>query len=106
MHLQVYRGDSFSIDGTIRNQDGDAVNLAGGAMRFSVKRSPTDVAYIISKPCGITDAPNGKFNVSLLPTETAIAVSDYVYDIQLQLGSGAVHTVRKGTFTILRDITI
>lgn len=106
MNIQVYRGDSLSLDGVIKNQDGDIVNLTGGVIKFSVKKKQTDPTYIISKTCAITSPTEGKFNVFLSPTETAIPVGDYVYDIQLQFGAGSVYTVRKGVFTVIQDITI
>lgn len=106
MNLKVYRGDTYSIEGTIKNQDGDEVNLVGATIVFSVKRNPTDVPYVFTKTCGIVDPARGKFLIYLDVANTSQPIGDYVYDIELRFGLGSVHTVRKGTLTIMRDITV
>ena len=105
MNIEAYRGDSLTIDGVVRNQDGDVVNITGGTILFSVKKNQTDTDYVITKSASITSPTEGKFTIILSPSDLNKTPGTYFYDIELRLNEATIHTISKGFFTILTDIT-
>ncbi len=51
----------------------------------------------------ITDAANGKFQVTLAPADTAALAGDFYHEAQVRDGAGNISTVLTGKLTIARD---
>jgi len=112
-NINVFRGDSKTIEKTLVDSDGVAVDITSAEFRFSVKKDRllADTDALISKDNvgggGITivDATTGKFKVEIDAADTAIEARDYQYDIQIKESTNKVTTMFTGIFTIELDVT-
>ena len=115
--LVTFREDTPTYKFTIKNADGTAFDLsaAGSEVRFTGKRNvaDTDANKIFSKLCSITDAVNGKCEVTLTQAETsptpvtsAIADNDLILIVELEFknGAGTVTTLGQTELTIRPDL--
>jgi len=111
--IERYRGDSHSEVFTITDAAGAAVNLTSASARFTVKRHVTDAQAdaIITRTSavggGITiAAATGVITVAFVQeTMAALDPGRYVYDLEVTLSDGTVHTVAKDTFDLLADVS-
>lgn len=109
LELQVYQGKDITWEMTVVNiEDGEAVNIAGAAIVFTVKENIEDSATLFSRSVGsgiIIDADQvnnkGKYQLSLIPSNTDnLDPGTYEFDIQLTL-SGKEQTIARGTLEAL-----
>lgn len=110
--INVFRGDSKTIEKTLTDSDGVVVDLTGAELKFSVKKdrflADTDALISKSSPSsGITivDAAAGEFKVEVDAADTDLEARDYEYDIQIKETGGKVTTIFTGIFTIEQDVT-
>lgn len=111
-NIELYRGDNRTFEVTVKDDDGNAVNITGASIKFSVKERISDSGYKFQKSSAqaseitITDAANGVYEVYLVPDDTqTLDIGSYEYDSQLTTSTGKVYTVVRGEFTILAEIT-
>lgn len=88
--LEIHKGRDKAFSLTVKDQDGNPVNLTGSTIRFTVKEflTDTDANAKISKYSGegisIDNGPLGMCTVSIIPTDTqTLAVKDYYWDLQV-----------------------
>jgi len=85
--LNIKQGEDINIDMTIK-QDGSALNLTGGTIKFQVKRapllsSPAIVEKVITESTDsevvgqITNASAGEITIKLLTADTSFPPNDY-----------------------------
>ena len=54
----------------------------------------------------MTDPGNGEFKIYLIPDNTKdLKAGNYVYDVQVTLLSGNVHTIIQDEFVLMEDVT-
>lgn len=110
------KGDTESYDLTIVDAEGEAIDLTGSELWFTIKvnQADTDAAALVQKTSGsgITHADEqdgdgaGLATVALEPEDTEkLLARDYYYDVQMKSPAGAVTTVVAGTFTLSADVT-
>lgn len=107
--LTVYRGDDKTYNLTFTDSNGDAIDITGYTIFFTVKNNKTDSdddAVIKKDITSHIDPTNGKTQIILTDIDTAIAIKRYFYDIQLKDVSGLITTVLEDAFIIVQDITI
>lgn len=117
--MDIYRGDHRTLELTVRDANG-AANLGGTSIWFTLKRDindPDSKAVITKKNTAagggdaqikITDAPNGKAEIYIVPDDTNnLNPPAYPlhFDVQVKTVGGEVYTVLKGTMNILADVT-
>lgn len=110
LDITCRKGDTFSLDVTVKDAAGVAVDVSTSAYTFNmeVRASDTDAATVIaSSDFGYTGDANG----SLVITATAavmaaIASGMYVYDIQATSAVPTVQTWFHGLFIVNEDITV
>ena len=112
LSLTMIRGDTKKIKVTTKDSEGNAFDLTGATVWFTVKESDRDPdgAAFFRKTNGsgitITDASGGKFDIDIDPADTRGERTDaYVCDIQIKTSDDKVRTPAKGTLTITRDVT-
>ena len=119
MFLTIIRGDSFSTTFLVLS-DGDPLDLGTVSLaRFTVKEKVADAdsAALVRLSTGVggvtilTQSGDtlGMLTVSLTPTETAAltpTVQNAIWDLQLTLNDGSVHTPFMGEAEITGDVTI
>lgn len=106
--LTFFRGDDETLDIEITDSDGNAVDISGYKFWFTAKSNENDAdadAEIGPTTGTITDAANGKAQISLTNSDTDIAVGSYSYDIQQKDASNKITTLVKGKLRITQDIT-
>jgi len=95
MALEISGNDIY-----IRLGDSGVINLdfnidiTGATVYFTAKSSIDDTSNALQKIItNHSDPTNGITAISLSSTDTDLAAGAYVYDIQINLADGAVHTV-------------
>ena len=90
-------------------RNGSPVDLTGATIRMQLRQAIDErriaLDLSVGKEAGIivSDAENGVFQIpaqviDLLPHR-------YVYDIEIALSTGAVHTVMQGSWEIIQTVT-
>lgn len=124
--LEVYRGDNETFSITVKRSN-TVYPLTSVTIWFTAKNDvlDADASAVIRKDTlglggiTITDAPAGKFDLNLIPTDTAsITVpttvnpkdrfeyfTELYYDIQLKTGGGAIFTIAEGRLLVKPDVT-
>lgn len=107
--ITVRQGDSFTLNFEIKEKC-KPVDLTGATMLMQVRDGGNNVMFSLSGTA--VDVKNGKMALLLTPTQTNIAVGDYVTDIQLTMPDGSVNTIfpanvnAVATFRITEQVTI
>ncbi|MCD0459112.1 SGNH/GDSL hydrolase family protein [Roseiconus lacunae] len=113
------RGDTWAgfANALVADRDGNPVDLTGATIRMEVKSEKdvkssnhdgADVDAAIefstsSSTIEVSNATNGLFSIPKRVVD--LTPRDYVYDIQVELANGDVHTVLFGTWKIAQDVT-
>jgi hypothetical protein len=114
--LEIDQGDDEIIDVTVKNPDGQATNLTGCKLWFTVRQTPsgpivlerstdTDEGITVTNPAG------GIAEVAITDTLTAALDSSLTgktlrWQLQNRDQAGNITTLAKGTIVINRDIII
>ncbi|MCQ2734691.1 MAG: hypothetical protein MJ212_01915 [Alphaproteobacteria bacterium] len=88
--ITVRQGDSFAINICVRKAC-KPVDLTGATLLMQVKDAGGNVMFAVNGTA--VDVVHGKMALLLTPSETNIAVGDYVTDIQLTGADGSVNTI-------------
>lgn len=117
--LKLVVGDNKTISVSVEDKAGQAVSLTGGSVRFTLKASDDSVEALIEKSSSvpteieIMSAPDdNSCEIKIVPTDTRPLTGDpmeagtYVYDVEVTLSSGEVHTVLLAQLELLQDISI
>lgn len=93
--MEIIKGASKTLEVTVVDKDGVAVDITSATIYFTVKESTdateTKIAKTTAVPSqiSITDPTNGKFRVYLVPSDTStLEVMTYVCDIWVVPTSG------------------
>jgi len=104
--FSMYSGDSKTLEITITDSDGVAVDLTGATVKYAIALSSTASAALVSKATGgsgITTASNVA-TVTLASADTATLAGVYYHEMEITTVLGAVTTAMTGTITILADV--
>ena len=108
VNLTAVRGDSFIKTLTFTDSSGNAIDITGWKVYFTIKEDESDSdddALIKKDITSHSDPTNGKTNIEVEATDTNSLLGVYYYDIQVKKGSGEIFTVMKGKITFKADIT-
>lgn len=102
----MFEGDSKTINCQVLDADNNAVDITGASIRWwlAKKANKTGADVLIKKSTGagnitITNAAEGRYAVSLLPTDTIDLKGDYYYEAEVD-DNGIISTVLTGTVRI------
>lgn len=97
--ITLTKGDSFYCTLELF-KNGEVYEPAeGDSIVFGLKKKCSD-AMLIEK-----QIPNDTLLLHLTPAETALAVGDYTYDIEVRLENGDIDTViNRARFTIVPEV--
>lgn len=107
-NIEIFRGDDETFDITIKDSDGNAVDISGYKFWITVKHKATDAdadAVIGPKTGSVTNAANGEAQIPLTNSETDVDAVKYIYDIQQKDASNKITTLVSGEFRVLEDVT-
>ena len=94
----VTRGDTETINLTIKNPDGSARDITTDSIKFTVKKRVQDASYVVQKTVGSgivkTNAAGGLATVTLNPADlnSLAEPRTLVCDIEVTTSGGAVAT--------------
>lgn len=107
--IEVIRGDDVTLNATFQDENGQAINLTGCTVFFTVKDNYTstdDSAALISKTVTSHTFPLlGQTSISLTSTDTNLAEADYYYDFQLKDASNKITSTQRGLLAVTWDVT-
>ena len=104
-NLQIKKNDGVSLVASITDPNNNDLPLdlsLFSIIRMQVKRSVNDADSLVelSLGSGLTVEGLGVLRIVLSPTDTGLAASKYVYDVQ-----GDDITILEGDFIIVGDVT-
>ena len=103
--LTITQGDEKAYNLTFSTA-GVAQNITGATVKMTVRRTRNNGEALISKVVTEhTDPTEGKTTITLSPTDTAIDLGAYYYDIQISGGGIGKKTVMKGELVITWQVT-
>lgn len=112
--LSIFRGDTVNIDLTITDSDGSALNITGYKFFFTAKSNDDDndddalIKKDVTthlKPDGSDGTLTGQSRITLSKTQTAVAIGNHYYDIQMKDSSDDITTLTKDRFNVKQDVT-
>jgi len=116
--ITVYKGDDIgSIVVTIKDENGDPIDISTSAVYFTVKTTKTDLdaAALIgpikngpspnARGTAHSDPTNGETTFNVTHTETDITAGTYYYDVQLVTAGSIVTTLIVDEFEIVEEVT-
>jgi len=100
LNLSRFRGDTFPIKCTLKDSEGNPIDITGASIVFGYKDSAGNVVQI---PGDILDAVNGVFHI--VPTDVSVAdIGTFPFDIQMVTQEGYKITLVNGTLRLSPDI--
>jgi len=108
MVIKRIKGDTYSIDLTIQTALGEAVDLTGATVFFTVKRNiqDTDAKALISKTVtSFTSPTTGDVAITLTANDVDY-VGEFYYDIKVKFTSGIISSVFADKFILADHVTI
>jgi hypothetical protein len=115
MDLRIKQGSSF---GPMRfemvNPDDTPVDLSNCEIRSQIRQKALDATVIVDIQCDLSNPMLGKFEISLTDEQTRLIEagesineidSRYVWDMELEDGSGRVIPLYHGNVVVLREVT-
>lgn len=106
--MTTVRGDTKKFNISARDSDGQAFDLTGYTMTFTAKSDvdSDDAGAEIQVDAVVSSVSSGVGAFTLVPSDTAVAIGDYFYDVQISDGASNVYTLVTGTLTVTQDITL
>jgi hypothetical protein len=96
----IYKGESKSLQFSIKNSNGHPANLAGGVATWRLAATFTS-ATLLTKAGVVTNAAGGIVTVALDEVDTdALNVGKYIYELVLEI-DGSTIVAAQGTIDIL-----
>jgi hypothetical protein len=108
MVIKRVKGDTYSLDITIEYANGNAVNLTGATVFFTVKRNiqDTDAQALISKTItSFTSPTTGQVSITLLAADVDY-VGEFYYDVKVKFSTGDIASVFANKFILANHVTI
>lgn len=106
--LEITRGDDFTVGITIKDDDGNAIDITGWTFYLTVKKELSDSdadALIQEKVTSHTDPTNGKTEFELSSDQTDVNSDTYYYDIQGIDNDEKITTFVNRRMKIVEDVT-
>lgn len=101
----IHAGDDYTLQFTLNDSDGNAVDITGYTIEFCVKQKLTDSVKLLDKTATLITPASGRFDVVLLDTDSSNTEKVFgVYEIQATDGSGLISTLLHGCIEILPQI--
>lgn len=106
MDIDMIRGDTLNIQFEIESETVLDLTSNDFSVTFSLKKSPTDNAYIFQKnKSAVTSPADNIFVLRVAPEDTVdLLPGYYFYDIQLEIGTD-IFTIAIGKLNLIIDIT-
>lgn len=107
--IKIIRGDDVVLPVTFTDEDGDAIDITGATVFFTVKPdySADDTDALIAKEITSHTGPSlGQTTITLDDTDTALDGGVYIWDLQIKYSNGKFSSTIAGKLELIRDVTI
>ena len=114
VNLQMTRGDSQQLLGTLTPATGRTFSTPISALRFTARRQSGDYGLVLQKTIGSgiaivsQSSTSISYTIDFAPTDTSVLTGNndlaLSYDLELTEGNGWVSTPVGGSLAILKDI--
>lgn len=106
VELDIDAGATFSVQVTVKNDNGTARNLAGHAFSSQLRKSyysSTANSFTMS----VTDSSNGVVSMSMTSANTAnLKAGRYVFDVEMEdIANNTITRIFEGIVTVLPNVT-
>ena len=104
--FEMRKGDTKILEFTVKDSDGAVVDITGATAKWEAAQAVTASTKDIAKS-GISpsDATNGKFQVTISPSDTSsLNPGRFYHEAELTDASSRVITVAVGQMTLLEDL--
>jgi len=109
--IEIYKGDDRDIQFTVQDMDGNAKDITGADLWFTVKKNITDNTAKIYLTTGdgmtisASDSAVGVFTVNISTTDTEdLKAGEYVWEAKMKLNN-RVTTLHQDKFEILNRVS-
>ncbi len=111
-NFSIYQGDTFTRFFKYETRASEtatpvAVNLTGCSVKSQIRVKEDKTSQLLAEfTTSITDAVNGKFKLTLTPTQTAaLSFKVAYYDIQVTFTDGSIITPIEGRVVLNKEVT-
>lgn len=105
LNIVIEQGATFSKTLTIKDVDGDPINLTGRTFRSQIRRRPTDTNPAATFTMAVVNASAGTVSWQMSATTTAgIVPEPHYYDVEMQ-DNGVVTRLMEGTAFVNFEVT-
>ncbi|MBP98744.1 hypothetical protein CMK18_22580 [Candidatus Poribacteria bacterium] len=103
--MTIQRRSDHSVDVTLKDSEGSAVNLQGYSIASQIWDKEREIKAA-DATCVITSATNGTFTWTVTDTQTSnFYLDEYQYDVQLTDGAGLKEYWIEGTIFMSQGYT-
>jgi hypothetical protein len=103
--LTIRIGDTETVNLTMQDSSGAAINITGRTYAAQVRVTPDASTVLATFACSIVNAATGKVAATLSATTTAgLTPGGAVWDLQ-ETNGATVTTLLSGPVTIVQDVT-
>lgn len=106
--IEIDAGATFQLQVLWKDSDGDLINLTGYSARMHIRRTveAEDIDVELASGSGITlGGTAGTIDIEIDDATTSGLSGSYVYDLELESGSGVVDRVIQGAVTVNPEVT-
>jgi hypothetical protein len=107
-NYEITRGDDYTFTLAFKDSDGQAIDIAGYTVFFTLKEYEDDDDDDALITVDVTEHDNdagGITTISLSNADTDDLNGTFFYDIQYKDLTGAIQTIQTGVITFCNDIT-
>ena len=109
-NFNYYAGDTYDFIIEPKTQSGQIFNLEGYTAKFSIATSRNFDAIVLSSVdeelVAEVNDENNYVSCQIIPESGDTLInSSYVYDVEIDNGSGNVYTLLTGTITVTQDVS-
>ena len=94
-NIEIARGDQFSLDVEVTDEDDAVVDITGATLMFTVKKDlnrPDSEAIILKNVTVHTNPVLGLSSIALLNADTDKQPGEYEYSVRIKFASGDILT--------------
>lgn len=107
--IEIIRGDDVNLELTFTDIDGNAIDLTGGTVYFTVKKhlgDSDDDAVLQAEENTFTAPETGIMILTIGNEDTDLPIGQYYYDVQLKDLDNKISSSERGSFIVVKDITV
>ena len=102
--LLVYRGDSGGFRISVKDSNGDPLDVSGATWDSDIRLTGPATTVITNFDIVLVDEDTSSIDVVLTAESSNMLIADCVYDVEMTLGAD-VRTLVRGGITVTQDVS-